>query len=38
MYWTDIVDEKIERARLLGDGNVETVINSAVHSNGMLLG
>ena len=37
VYWSDILDGKIERARLLGDGNVETVVEKVVHSNGMLF-
>ena len=35
VYWTDILDEKIERALLLGNSTVETVVNGVKHSNGM---
>ena len=34
VYWSDILDGTIERARLLGDGTAETVVKKVVHSNG----
>ena len=37
VYWTDSLDKKIERARLLGGGNVETVADNVVDSNGKFL-
>lgn len=37
VYWTDILDEKIERTLLLGNGSVETVVNNVKHSNGRSL-
>ncbi|XP_028397022.1 low-density lipoprotein receptor-related protein 8-like [Dendronephthya gigantea] len=37
VYWSDILDEKIERTRLSGDGTVETVVDKLVHSNGLAI-
>ena len=39
VYWSDIIDGTIERARLFGDGTAETVVEklAIVHSNGMFI-
>ena len=37
VYWTDILEGKIQRSRLLGNGTVETVVDKVEHSNGMVF-